>query len=115
MKANVNFQRPHYSLIALLFAARAFPCQSAEPLKAVSPEGSKAGEERTAVGLKLCWCPAGTFLMGSPRGEPGHRADEEQVKVKLTRGFWMSKYEVTQGQWLSVMGKLPGELTDAGS
>ena len=110
----MNFQRPCYSLIALLLAAAALPGYSAEPPKAVSTERSKPGEERTAVGVKLCWCPAGTFLMGSPREEPGHRADEEQVKVKLTRGFWMSKYEVTQGEWQRVMGKLPGELTDAG-
>lgn len=106
--------RSCYLWMLALLAVWAIPCHSAEPPKAVSTEGSKPGEERTAVGVKLCWCPAGTFLMGSPREEPGHRTDEEQVKVKLTRGFWMSKYEVTQGQWLRVMGKLPGKLTDAG-
>ena len=46
--------------------------------------------------------------MGSPPDEPGRRADEEQVDVTLTRGFWMAKYEVTQGQWMRVMGRAPG-------
>jgi formylglycine-generating enzyme len=31
--------------------------------------------------------------------------------VTLTRGFWMAKYEATQGQWKRVVGKLPGPLT----
>jgi formylglycine-generating enzyme required for sulfatase activity len=49
--------------------------------------------------------------MGSPPGEPERRPGEDQVEVTLTRGFWMGKYEATQGQWKRVMGKLPGELT----
>jgi len=52
--------------------------------------------------------------MGSPRDEPERRPDEAQVEVTLTKGFWMGKYEVTQGQWKRVVGKLPGELTAAG-
>jgi formylglycine-generating enzyme len=49
--------------------------------------------------------------MGSPPGELERRPDEAQVEVTLTKGFWMGKYEVTQGHWKRVMGKLPGELT----
>jgi len=52
--------------------------------------------------------------MGSPPDEPERNADEAQVEVTLTKGFWMGKYEVTQGQWKRVVGKLPGELTAAG-
>ena len=37
--------------------------------------------------------------MGSPRSEPERRPGEDQVEVTLTRGFWMAKYEVTQGEW----------------
>ena len=49
--------------------------------------------------------------MGSPPGEPERRPGEEQVEVTLTRGFWMSKYEVTQGDWKRIAGKLPGPPT----
>jgi formylglycine-generating enzyme required for sulfatase activity len=52
--------------------------------------------------------------MGSPADEPERRPDEAQVEVTLTRGFWMGKYGVTQGQWKRLVGKLPGELTAAG-
>ena len=47
--------------------------------------------------MKLCWCPAGTFTMGSPAGEPERRPWEDQVEVKFTKGFWAGKFEVTQG------------------
>jgi formylglycine-generating enzyme len=49
--------------------------------------------------------------MGSPPGEPERRPGEEQVNVTLTRGFWMAKFEVTQGDWARVGGALPGPLT----
>src|SRR5205823_4905999 len=73
--------------------------------------GSAAGEEREVGGIKLCWCPAGRFLMGGPPGEPERRPDEDQVEVTLTKGFWMGKVEVTQAQWKQVVGELPGKLT----
>jgi formylglycine-generating enzyme required for sulfatase activity len=49
--------------------------------------------------------------MGSPPDEPERRSDEAQVEVTLTKGFWMAKYEMTQGHWKRVAGQLPGELT----
>lgn len=70
--------------------------------------GTRAGEELQVAGVILCWCPPGGFQMGSPTGEPGHRTDEAQVKVTLSQGFWMGKYEVTQAQWRRVAGELPG-------
>jgi formylglycine-generating enzyme required for sulfatase activity len=85
-----------------------------EPGKSGDPTafpGSKAGDEREVAGIKLCWCPPGRFTMGSPPTEPERRPGEDQVQVTLTRGFWMAKYETTQGQWKRVAGKLPGELT----
>src|SRR6516165_5056778 len=74
-------------------------------------DGPEAGDEKTIAAIKLCWCPPGTFTMGSPPGEPERRPGEDQVEVTLTKGFWMGKYEATQGQWKRVMGQLPGELT----
>jgi formylglycine-generating enzyme len=73
--------------------------------------GTKAGDEREVCGMKLCWCPAGRFLMGSPPDEADHRPDEAQVEVTLAKGFWMGKYEVTQGQWRRVVGEFPAERT----
>jgi formylglycine-generating enzyme required for sulfatase activity len=78
------------------------PSADADPFS-----GSKAGEERTVAGVRLCWCPPGTFRMGSPPGEPERRPGEDQVAVTLSRGFWTGKYEVTQGQWKRVVGDFP--------
>ena len=47
-------------------------------------------------------------MMGSPRGEPERRPGEDQVEVTLTKGFWMAKYEATQGQWKRVDRKAAG-------
>jgi formylglycine-generating enzyme len=52
---------------------------------------------------------AGTFTMGSPAGEGGRRNDEKQHGVRISRDFYMSKYEVTQGQWEAVMGNNPSD------
>ena len=70
--------------------------------------GSKGGDEREVAGVKLCWCPPGRFRMGSPRDEPERRPGEDQVEVTLTKGFWIGKYEATQGDWKQVCGALPG-------
>ena len=76
--------------------------------------GSQAGDTSIVANVRLCWCPPDRFIMGSPKDEPERRDDEDQVEVILTKGFWMGKFEVTQGQWKQIVGKLPGELTAEG-
>ncbi len=73
----------------------------------LSFQNVKVGDEREVGGVKLRWCPPGRFVMGSPPDEPERRPDEAQVEVRLTKGFWMGKYEVTQGQWKRVVGEFP--------
>jgi formylglycine-generating enzyme required for sulfatase activity len=73
--------------------------------------GTRAGQTRDDNGLKLklVWCPPGQFTMGSPKSEKG-RFDEDyetQVQVTLTKGFWLGKFEVTQGLWRRVMHSTP--------
>lgn len=74
-------------------------------------DGQRAGDERKVQGLTLRWCPAGRFTMGSPPDEPERRPDETQVEVRLSRGFWTSQDETTQGDWKRIVGPLPGEPT----
>ena len=70
--------------------------------------GPKAGERKTVsvngVEFAFRWCPAGTFMMGSPTSEDGRCDDETQHRVTLTKGFWMMETQVTQKQWKAVMG-----------
>ena len=49
----------------------------------------------------------GTFTMGSPQDEPGRSSWEIQHEVTLTRDFYMGETEVSQAQWVSVMGSNP--------
>lgn len=115
---NVWFTTGTISFV-LLFCANGCQ-QNAPPLKAARArnatrsafDGQKPGAERIVAGIALCWCPAGEFTMGSPRGEPERRPGEDQVAVVLTHGFWMAKYEATQAEWKRVVGDLPGALTD---
>ena len=57
----------------------------------------------------------GEFLMGSPAAEPDRSGNEgaggAQVTTLITRGFWMGKYEVTQQEYLDVIGSNPSNLT----
>ena len=85
----------------------------------------KPGDEMTitlpgGVPMIFCWCPATTsnawkaisggddfFWMGSPEIESNQGGRQTQHRVKLTMGFWMGKYPVTQRQWKTVMGANP--------
>ncbi len=51
------------------------------------------------VKLALCFCPSGSFTMGSPASEEGRSDDEEQVNVTLTQPFWLARTALTQAQW----------------
>lgn len=57
------------------------------------------------------WVEAGTFTMGSPEDELGRRDDEVQHEVTLTGDFYLMETEVTQAQWVSVMGSNPSHFS----
>jgi formylglycine-generating enzyme required for sulfatase activity len=58
--------------------------------------------------LEMVWIEPGTYMMGSPEDEGGREVNEgPQHEVTITRGFWLGKYELTQGQWESAMGTTP--------
>jgi len=64
------------------------------------PDGSK---------IDMVWVEPGSFTMGSPESEQEREANEISHKVIISKGFWIGKYEVTQGQWESVMNTRPWE------
>jgi formylglycine-generating enzyme required for sulfatase activity len=59
----------------------------------------------------MVFIPPNTFTMGSPANEL-HRDTNEgpQTTVTLSHGFWIGKYEVTQGEYLSVMNTNPSQF-----
>jgi len=62
--------------------------------------------------MEMVWIEPGTFVMGSPSTEPGRYFNEGPVHdVTISQGFYLGKYEVTQGEWESVMGSNPSSYT----
>ncbi|MFW5803359.1 MAG: SUMF1/EgtB/PvdO family nonheme iron enzyme, partial [Verrucomicrobiota bacterium] len=69
---------------------------------------------KNSLDMRLVYIPPGTFLMGSPKDELGRDEDELLHEVTLSSGFYMQTTEVTQGQWLEVMGNNPSHFENGG-
>ena len=77
---------------------RPSPASSADVLDLIEPEGP--------AGMRFVWVAPGVFRMGSTSSE----ADDDEApvtRVRISRGFWLGKYEVTQAEWMAVMGSNP--------
>ena len=64
-----------------------------------------------AAPTNMVFIPPGTFRMGSATNELDRFSWEgPQTEVTITRGFWIGKYEVTQGEYLALMGFNPSNF-----
>ena len=62
--------------------------------------------------LEMILIRPGSFMMGSDKGDP----EEKPVhKVKITKPFYMGKFEVTQAQYQAVMGSNPSNFKGEGN
>ena len=78
--------------------------------------GPAAAETWTSpLGMEFVGVSAGSFVMGSPEDEEGRYSNERQREVRISRGFWLGKYEVTQEEWQAVMGANPSLFDECGS
>jgi formylglycine-generating enzyme required for sulfatase activity len=81
----------------------------------LAPGTERRFELVNGVDIVMCWIPPGEFDMGSPDNEQGRSDDEDPVhRVRISRGFWMGKYEVTQAQWSAAMGNNPARRYGVG-
>ncbi len=63
------------------------------------------------VPLVMVKIPAGSFQMGAPDTERSRDSDEGPLHtVNINYDYYMGKYELTQQQWLAVMGSWPGAM-----
>ena len=70
---------------------------------------------KNALGMEFVLIPKGEFTMGAKPQEPGSMANEKpQHKVKINQDFYIGKFEVTQGQWKTLMGKNPSQFNKCG-
>ncbi len=57
--------------------------------------------------------PPGEFVMGCSPGDSDCVDDERPPhRVRITKGFEIDKYEITQSQWAAVMGSNPSDFKD---
>jgi len=81
---------------------------------AVPEPYTKSGWAQAVVhdktGIELVYIPAGSFMMGSPADAANRDNDDVQHRVTLTKGFYLGKYEVTQAQWVKIMGSNPSSF-----
>jgi len=55
---------------------------------------------------EMVYIEGGNFMMGSPEAEQYRGDDEKQHRIKVS-SFWIGKYEVTQREYLTLMGTNP--------
>jgi len=80
-----------------------------------NPTGTQVNQGRDATvmlpggaTMEFVWIEPGTFIMGSPETEEGRYVPKgPRHEVTISNGFWLGKYELTQGQWQAVMGSTP--------
>lgn len=65
-----------------------------------------------AVGMQMIGIKAGSFVMGSPDSEKFRGNDEQATDVTISESFWLSSTEITQKQWLDIMGVSLQQLID---
>ncbi len=54
----------------------------------------------SSVSFKMIPIPAGSFLMGSPENEKGHRVDEGPLTKVTVDSFWIEEHEVTYDEYV---------------
>ena len=74
---------------------------------------------RLQVPDSMVWVPPGDFLMGTPASDSTRTTDPldtqaelPQFQVALTRGFWMSRFELTQWEYQDIMCGNPSAFGD---
>lgn len=81
-----------------------------EPQPIPGPE-MKQTWELPYLEIEFGWVPPGEFSMGSPSSEHARLPNEgPQTAVRVTRGFWIGIYEVTQAQFREVTGDSPARF-----
>ncbi|MBU1382090.1 formylglycine-generating enzyme family protein, partial [Myxococcota bacterium] len=63
-----------------------------------------------SLGMELVLVEEGSFMMGSSIVEVYNNTEAPLHKVTLKNSFWIGKYEVTQKEYLNVMGNNPSNF-----
>lgn len=75
-----------------------------------SPDDEKPSDDdpsNTGITIDMISVPSGSFLMGSADDDTDAQDDERPQHMVTVSAFSIGRYEVTQQQWLEVMGTNP--------
>ncbi len=78
-------------------------------VRAVPPPATRTIDLGNGVRMEFVLVAPGAFTMGSVPDD-GDGDEKPQHKVKLTRAYYIGKYEVTQRQWAAVMPDNPSQF-----
>ncbi|MCX6906079.1 MAG: SUMF1/EgtB/PvdO family nonheme iron enzyme, partial [Verrucomicrobia bacterium] len=88
----------------------ASPCLWADKSAPATGRRFYRAEEYTPPS-NMVFIPPGTFRMGSSTKEVDRDVNEgPPTAVTISRGFWMGKYEVTQGEYMALIGSNPSQF-----
>ena len=87
--------------------SQATPLRRLAPSRVPDPPPVVKSSWTNTLGAEFMWIPAGKFIIGSPADEEWRNSDEVQNSVTISAGYWMGKHEVTQREWVAVMGTNP--------
>ena len=96
-----TLKRSQVAVVAPPAAQPATPTSPVQPAVGIFPSGNCTDCPEMVV------TPSGRFLMGSPTNEVGRNSVEGPQHMVSVRSFEMGKFEVTQKQWIAVMGSNP--------
>jgi formylglycine-generating enzyme required for sulfatase activity len=111
----VRIQRTINLLLACVVATAAVPVVAFQT-KSVKPASTKLGDSKMNPkdGLTYLWIPPGNYTSGcSPNDTQCFPDETPNRKTTLTKGFWLSRTEVTQAAFEKIMGYNPSVFQGA--
>jgi formylglycine-generating enzyme required for sulfatase activity len=91
------------------------PKSAAKGAPAAIKQAEAATGPRTKInpkdGLKYVWIQPGSYIIGcSPNDNDCYRDEKRNMKITLTRGFWIGETETTQAAYKKIMPKNPSRF-----
>jgi formylglycine-generating enzyme required for sulfatase activity len=107
-------------LLIPAFVCHAFGQDAAKATNASSPLRQVIARHEQTIRLdvkgerfELARIPPGEFLLGSPEAESGRDPEERHLRaIKITKPFYLGRYEVTRRQFSIVMDQDAGEANN---
>jgi formylglycine-generating enzyme required for sulfatase activity len=100
-------ERQDLQLVDLLAAAPAEPRATLSDTRAARPK-ELVIDLPGGVTMEMVWVEPGAFMMGSlPPVTERMTLEDPEHPVAITSGYYLGKYEITQGEWKAATGEEP--------